>query len=534
MNLVSCRNVLIYMQPQLQQQVLRLLHFALAPQGILFLGSSETLGDLSDEFVCLESKWKVFRKRRDISLSLGQLARRTVVIPIQSVTRNKSKNARLERLLKEVFKYCLSDRKITCLLVDRDNQLLRVFYNAAQLLEFPIGEAVLDVTEIVHPSLKLPLSTALHRTKRDHQSVLYTGIKIERDSEELTVSLRIGFKADDTALEDYLIVVLEIEEPTGSSASTRRFEVDEEAAQQLTELEYELQQTRENLQITIEELETTNEEQQATNEELLASNEELQSTNEELQSVNEELYTVNAEHQNKIDELTQLNNDIDNLLRSTDIGVVFLDSELNIRKFTPAATEAINIKSKDIGRSIADLTNNLNYPNLTETLHQVIERQEPYQQEVTITRTSETLLMRVNVYLKENGRNDGVVVTFIKISELKQVEEQLHQTNSLLENLYATSPAGLSLQDSELKYLRINQALADINVHSIEEHIGKTTREIVPDLADLIEPNLRRVIETERPICNVEICGSIAADPNTERCWNASYYPVDLLDGKRG
>ncbi|WP_036481558.1 chemotaxis protein CheB [Myxosarcina sp. GI1] len=534
MNLVSCRNVLIYMQPQLQQQVLRLLHFALAPQGVLFLGSSETLGDLNDEFNCLESKWKLFRKRRDVTFSLGQIARRTVVTPIQSITRNKSKNDRVERLLKEVFKYCLSDRKITCVLVDIENQLLRVFHNAAGLLEFPIGEAMLDITEIVNPSLRLPLTTALYRAKRDRASVLYTGIKIRRDEEELTVSLRIGFKADDTALEDYLIVVLEIEEPVASSSSTRRFEVDEEAAQQLTELEYELQQTRENLQVTIEELETTNEEQQATNEELLASNEELQSTNEELQSVNEELYTVNAEHQNKIDELTQLNNDIDNLLRSTDIGVVFLDRHLNIRKFTPAATQAINIRSKDIGRPIRDLTNNLNYPNLAETLQQVIDKKKSFQQEVSISQTKEHLLMRVNVYLQENGQSDGVVVTFVKIDELKQVEERLHQTNSLLESLYATSPAGLSLHDSELKYVRINQALANINGFSVEEHIGKTTREILPELADTIEPILRRVIETAQPRCNVEICGSTLAEPTVERCWNASYYPVDLLDGKRG
>ena len=535
MNLVSCRNVLIYMQPQLQQQVLRLLHFALAPQGVLFLGGSETLGDLSEEFSVVHTKWKMFRKRRDITLSIGQIARQTMVTKLPGLTRGKSKsNQQLDRLLNQVFKHCLNERQLTCLLVDRDNLLVRVFYNAAELLEFPIGEAMLDVTEIVNTGLKLPLSTALHRARRDRESVLYTGIKVNRRGENLNVTLRVASDLDNSSLGDYLIVVLEIEAPTVLPPVAMRFDLDEEAAQQITELEYELQQTRENLQVTIEELETTNEEQQATNEELLASNEELQSINEELQSVNEELYTVNAEHQSKIAELTQLNNDIDNLLRSTDIGVVFLDSELNIRKFTPAATEVINIKPKDLGRPIADITNNLDLENLSEILQQVIDRQSSLEQEVSIVKTNAQLLMRVNLYLREDGQNDGVVVTFVKIDELKRTQVELRGANSLLENLYSTSPAGLSLHDSDLKYLRINQALADLNGATMEEHIGKTTREIIPEFADIIEPVLRQVIETDRPVCNIEMCGRSSTSPDELGYWSASFYPVDLLDGKRG
>ena len=533
MNLVSCRNVLIYMQPQLQQHVLKLLHFALASGGILLLGSSETLGNLGEEFITLQSKWKIFRKRRDISLSVGQISRQTVVNQLPTPRSKIKADRQLDRLLSEVFKQCLDRRKITCLLVNQDNQLLRVFYNEARLLEFPVGEAILDITEIVNPKLKLPLSTALHRAKKDKKPVLYTGIKIERE-EEVNVNLRVSSQGENSILEDYLIVVLEIETPAVVETAAMRFDLGEEAAHQITELEYELQQTRENLQVTIEELKTTNEEQQATNEELLASNEELQSINEELQSVNEELYTVNAEHQSKIQELTQLNNDIDNLLRSTDIGVIFLDRELNIRKFTPAATRAINIKPNDVGRPLRDITNNLESQDLNAIFQEALFSQEPLEQEVTIAETQEQLLMRVNLYLRENGDNDGVVVTFIKIDELKKIQQELSQTNSLLENLYVTSPAGLSLHDSDFKYLRVNQALANINGFFIEEHLGKTIREIVPDLADTVEPILRQVIETNQPVCNVEIHRSTSAVTDFKRYWNASYYPVDLLNGKRG
>ena len=545
LNLVTCRNVLIYMQPQLQQHVLCLLHFALAPNGILFLGSSESLGDLTEEFAVLESKWKFFRKRRDATLSVGQVSRPNVVSSkLPTISRHKvTADRQLDRLLSEVFKYCLNQQPITCLLVNRDNQLLRVFYNAAGLLEFPVGEAILDVTEIVNPSLKLPLSTALHRAKRIRESnpnkaydnsVLYTGIKINHEGEEKTVSLKVGTQLENPTYGDYLIVVLEIETPNVSPVATMRFDIEEEAANQLTELEYELQQTRENLQVTIEELETTNEEQQATNEELLASNEELQSINEELQSVNEELYSVNAEHQSKIQDLTQLNNDIDNLLRSTDIGVIFLDRNLNLRKFTPAATQAINIKPNDLGRPIADITNNLNCSNLPEIFEEVVIDKEPLEREMRVSKTGEQLLMRVNLYLREDGTDDGVVVTFVKIDELKRIQEELNRANSLLENLYTSSPAGLSLHNRNLEYIRINQALADVNGFSIEEHLGKTIKELIPDIAEKVEPILNRVIETDRPICNVQIEGSTRANPDEKRHWNASYYPVDLLNGDRG
>ncbi len=535
MHLVSCRNVLIYMQPHLQQQVLRLLHFALAAQGILFLGSSETLGDLTEEFSVIEPKLKIFSKRRDISLTLAPISRQTLVTPMNSMVRTKTKQNQLERLFEGLLDFCLEERKLTFLLVNRNNQLLRIFYNNANLLTFSVGEAVLDITELIHPDLKLPLSTALHRAKRDKENVTYSGIKLNRGEESENVSLKVGFDRSKLGIEDLLIILLEVETTTFiSNKAALHFEVDEQAARRITELEYELQQTRENLQVTIEELETTNEEQQATNEELLASNEELQSTNEELQSVNEELYTVNAEYQSKIQELTQLNNDIDNLLRSTDIGVVFLDRQLHIRKYTPAAKRAINIIPTDVDRPLAHLTHNLDRFDLLETIQTAVDTENSSEEEVCITTTGEQLLMRVNPYLRENGTNDGVVLTFVNIGELKRVQSELHQANVLLENLYAKSPVGLSLLDQNLRYLRINQALADINGFPIEEHIGKTIREILPDLADRLEPIYHQVVETGEPICDIEIKGTTPAHPDVEEYWCVSYYPVDLLDGTRG
>ncbi|MGC9527458.1 MAG: chemotaxis protein CheB [Limnospira sp.] len=531
MHWVSCRNVLIYMQPHLQQRVLGLLNFALLPQGTLFLGSSETLGDLASEFNVLHSRWKIYQKRQDAQLSIMPVFRQPLVPPLQSFIRPRTQQRQFDKLLGAVFDICLGDRQITCLLCDTKNKLLRILHNSARLMEFPVGEANLEVTELVHPVLKLPMSTALHRTKRDREQVLYTGIKLDRDGETLTITMRVKLAGGDRSNDEHIVIVLEVETQQISSLNALRFDAEEEVGQQITELEYELQQTRENLQVVIEELETSNEEQQATNEELLASNEELQSTNEQLQSVNEELYTVNSEYQSKIQELTQLNHDIDNLIRSTDIGVLFLDADLNIRKFTPAATRLFNIQMTDIGRPLTDLTNNLDCPNLTDILQRVNQQKEPYEQEVESDGANGCVLMRVNSYSKEGITDDGIVISFVNIDDLKRAQHRLQQNNEMLEQLYQISPVGLCLQDRDLKFLRVNQTLADIYGISIQEHLGKTLRDVAPELADRVEPLLRQVIETGEPIYNSVIRGTTSATGDRERYWIVSYYPVDFLEG---
>ncbi|GAB4529172.1 MAG: chemotaxis protein CheB [Pleurocapsa sp.] len=444
MNLISCRNVLIYLQPQLQQQVLRNLHFSLFSKGVLFLGEAETLGDIEEEFKPLDKKRKIYQKRRDIRLpipikGLGKMSRKF----LPQLQPHGSEETSLEPLVNEAFSSFLSEQKATCLLVDREYKLLHVFNNSLAVLQFKTGRATMDITKLVSSSLQLPLHTALHRAKREGHSVAYTGIKLEEN--DLSVNVKVTYHETKKLARDFFMVVIQ-EDIRPQPASGEPFEANAEASQRIMELEYELQQTRENLQAVIEELETTNEEQQATNEELTASNEELQSTNEELHSVNEELYTVNAEYQSKIEELTELNNDIDNLLRSTDIGVVFLDRYLKIRKFTPAATVAINLVAADIGRPLEHITNNLDCSNLLEILNRSIENRESIEQEVKLTKPNSYQLMRVNPYLQEDGHLDGVVITFVDIDELKTAQERVHRVNQ-------------ALQESETKLRQLNEEL---------------------------------------------------------------------------
>ncbi|MGB3405340.1 MAG: chemotaxis protein CheB [Microcoleaceae cyanobacterium] len=530
MNLISCRNVLIYLQSELQQQVLRSLHFSLASKGILFLGEAETLGQLEPEFKPLNRKGKIYQKSRDIRLTLplNELEKNTRKFLSFSSSKTPSEKP-LEPQLGQAFTLFLSKYNATCFLVDRENRLFHTFNDPLEAIKIPVGRTTTDITKLIVASLQLPLITALHRAKRETAPVSYTGIKLEQKSRELYVQIEVTYHQGNKQADDFFMIVIQ-EEAAAPQVSGERFEADAEASHRIIQLEYELQQTRENLQAVIEELETTNEEQQATNEELTASNEELQSTNEELHSVNEELYTVNAEYQSKIEELTELNNDIDNLLRSTDIGVVFLDQNLKIRKFTPAATAAINLVEADINRPLEHITHNLDCPNLIELLKLVINSQKVIDKEVKIVKNSFNLLMRINPYLLEDGRLDGVVVTFIDIDELKTIQEQVHIVNEELQQsqeqlqqlnqeleervkertkalrksearlraILETTSSIIYMKDIAGRYLIVNQQLLKAFNLTEEEVIGKSDLDIFPtDFSDTFTSHDRQVIEAQ-------------------------------------
>jgi PAS domain S-box-containing protein len=533
MHLISCRNVLIYMQPDSQQQVLRTLHLSLASKGGLFLGECENLGALQEEFVPLSEKWKIFQKRRDVRLPLLNVPHSGVFAPITanlspSLSRPEiMSKSPLNPLLQQAMVNVYGPRQATCVLLDEGNNLLHVVVDAAQLLKVPQGEVTQLITAMLPTDLQVPVSTALNRARRELETVTYTGLQATTVAGDRTIRLTATHTASQPGFDGFSTLVLEDDHPEIlPQAPNKSFQLREDTSQRVIELEYELQQSRASLQATIEELETINEAQQATNEEMLAANEELQSTNEEFHSVNEELYTVNAEYQAKIAELTELTADFNHLLQSTDIGVIFLDLDLCIRKFTEAATAAVNLVESDIDRPLVHLTHHLEGVNLLELLQQVLHTERPIEQEVHLSTTGENLLMRIHPYRQQRGTVDGLVMTFINIDELKETERQLSETLELLETTYATTPVGLCLLNADLRYIRINPVLAEIDGPSVADHLGKTPREILPDLADTLEPILRQVIETGTAITNIEVTGTTPAAPDHLRHWIASYYPV--------
>ncbi|MEM8611190.1 MAG: CheR family methyltransferase [Cyanobacteria bacterium P01_H01_bin.105] len=437
MDLVTCRNVLIYMQPDLQQRVLRSLHFALKVNGILFLGESETLGDVTEEFTCLQRKWKIYQKLRNVRLPipLNDLTHLQIKRP-SPVPLLRNPQTRFDPLITTAFQSLLNYQQATCLIVNRQNQLIHVCGDALNLLRVPTGRASQDVVQMIPENLQLPISTALYQARQKREYVQYRGCQIVSPSgENYTASIFAYLQAAQNTMGEFALLMIKREETPVLDSVPAQFEANTEAAQYVIQLECELQQTRENLQATIEELETTNEEQQSTNEELIASNEELQSTNEELHSVNEELYTVNAEYQVKIQELLELNNDLDNLLRNTNIGVIFLDKDGHIRKFTPAATIAFNLVKADIGRPLEHLSHNLENFDLVEALAPFKQDTQPQEIEVKLKRENTYLSMRILPYITENQHIDGLLLTFIDISRIKETQRQLEAAETQLLNI---------------------------------------------------------------------------------------------------
>jgi len=436
-NLVNCRNVLIYMKSNLQYEVLRNLHFSLSSKGVLFLGEAETLGEFESEFKPLDKKWKFFEKQRDIRLPLPlRSTPRVNKISSSYSFRPAQERVSVESVSEQSLERLSKELNCVLLMIDMDNHLIHVSGDSRKIFKSLGGKITTDVTKIVVSPLQLPLKTALHRAKQKEKSVQYESIKLEAQGTILDVSLKVIPPQRDKSNSSFFLVKIEqkIAAEPNILPKVEPFELGSEVSERILELENELEQTRENLQSVVEELETTNEEQQASNEELTASNEELQSTNEELHSVNEELHTVNIEYQSKILELTQLNNDIDNLLKSTEIGVIFLDSNLRIRKFTPAATHIVSLRKSDLERPLAELTMKIDCPQLSELLEEVLVEHRPISQEVRLKADNNFFLMQIHPYQSEDGQYDGLAISFVEINEVKEVQLKLENALTKLKS----------------------------------------------------------------------------------------------------
>ncbi len=496
-HLVSCRNALIYLQPEAQTRVISMMHFSLIPNGVLFLGASETIGSLESEFKTLDRQWCIFTKIRDSRVPIESNFRTRNIEPAVNKKWRTSRTpttrvSTTESITREVLQAIATERSWVCLVCDGHHNVMHTLGNSTKYLRIPQGDLTPEASRLVPDRLAMPLRASLHRAQRERKTINHNGISCEEL--ESPVDLQVIYRPTTRATPEMYIVVLS----TAEARLTTDADPDDSSlanvtSQQMTDLEYELHQTRENLQETIEELETTNEEQQATNEQLTAANEELQSTNEELHSVNEELYTVNAEYQQKITELTEVTNDIDNLLESTDIGVVFLDNSLKIRKFTPAATRDVHLMSADIGRPFDDLSYNFDYPELNSDLRRVLSLGEAIEREVE-SNQSDFLLVRIHPYRAGSELTVGIVVTFVNISELKRVEDALAQVETRYRHLFQSEMFGIILgnlyerkiidaNESYLNLLQLSRTDLPLSQQSVyadseQEKLERTMREL--------------------------------------------------------
>ncbi|AXY73014.1 chemotaxis protein [Paraflavitalea soli] len=425
-DLVSCRNMLIYMDNSLQQKVLDTLDFSLRVGGFLFLGSSEHLSGLKENYVETEGKWKIFRK--------VNLKRRHYIEPVYNTGRSYrqvqttrteplllSNKKQEEHSLVEAFKDLMADEaKYAALYIDSRYEVKDAIGEFTRYLALPERKLNFHLLKMLLPELSVPINISIRKAWKDKKKVTVRAIRVKRADQTVLVNAIIHpYPPDKNPCT--LVVMWETPDTSGDELEVKRHHLSPDSQALILELEDELQESRSNLQIAVEGLETANEELQSSNEELLSANEELQSSNEELQSLNEELHTLNTEHQLKIRELIELNDDLNNYFGSTDIGQVFIDGEMRIRKFNPAAIKLINLIDSDIGRPIDHISNNIEHSTLLEDIKHVLRSKKLVEREVKlINRTS--ALMRIFPYIRSDKKTDGAVITFIDISMIKNLD----------------------------------------------------------------------------------------------------------------
>jgi two-component system CheB/CheR fusion protein len=349
--------------------------------------------------------------------------------------------------------------------------------------------------------LKMIVTGALKRALADPSTIVFKGVRAGGEGDE--TPYRVSLRSLQPRNTNPTHVLISFEAMTGEARPAARpeteIELDQVSRQQLAALESELGHTKEHLQSAIEQLEASNEELQASNEELQSSNEELQSTNEELQSVNEELYTVNSEYQRKITELTELTNDMDNLLASTDVGTIFLDGQLRIRKFTPQIAETFDLVSHDVGRPIESFAHKMSHPELVEDLRRVLASGQPVERDVT-DQEGRAFFLRILPY-RAKGSADGVVLTLIDVTGLKTAEDALFHERYLLNSLLRTVPDAIYFKDARGRFIRANHVMASrLGLTDPAEAVGKTAFDVpTRELALALDREDEAVLRSGQP-----------------------------------
>ena len=448
LDMITCRNLLIYLSSELQKKIIPIFHYSLNKNGILLLGTSESIGEYESSFSVFDAKIKIYNKKTD------NITRKYNTLHDFTYNKSELTTARINNtMINKKINISLLTEKILLdnyappsVIIDKKNKSLYFSGNISQYLEVPIGEANLNILEFAKRGLKLNLEAAIKKARATNAIVETNNIDIKVNNHYQTINLIVKpilLKEKDLGV---LMIIFETADRTKSIALQSESKPNASKKINPSSLEKELEITRNNLQTVIDELKNTNEDLQITNEEFQSSNEELQSTNEELetsreelQSVNEELITVNSELSTKIEQLSQANDDLDNLLSSIEIATVFLDRNLNIKRFTPAATKIFNLIPTDIDRPVTHLTGNLLYKGLaTDVIHALKTLATKAAEVQAIDGTWYN--MRILPYRTSENIIEGVLVTFIDITDQKKNEYKLKKVNESLNMILERLP----------------------------------------------------------------------------------------------
>ncbi|HJQ96996.1 MAG TPA: chemotaxis protein CheB [Candidatus Polarisedimenticolaceae bacterium] len=444
LDLISCRNLLIYLEPDRQKRLLSLFHFALREGGFLFLGNSETIGQQIEQFAPISRKWRIYRRTGSIQLHQLDLTVRDASFGLRRPPTTHAE-AQGERAIRHAEQAVLRRFSPACAIVDRQHEIRFLFGPTDRFLSQPEGALTSNVFEWCKGSLRTKLRSALHRLWERSDGVETMVIRSREDGR--AVRLTVEQIRETRDLQGMALV--SFQEATASIEPEPNLAETESSVVQ--KLEEELRETRNDLQTTIEELQTSNEEFKAVNEEALSINEELQSTNEELetskeelQSLNEELLTVNFQLQTKLGELEQRNDDLDNLLRSTDLAAIFLDRQFRIKWFSPAMTSLLSLLPTDIGRPLSDFAARFTDPDLLTESEAVLKDLVPVTREIQ-THDGRWYLRRLLPYRTRTDRIDGIVMTFTDVTASRAAEMELKERTEALETRVQQRTALLQL-----------------------------------------------------------------------------------------
>lgn len=504
MDLISCRNLLIYFDNKIQKKVIHNFQFALNQFSYLFLGNSESLGDASKFFKTIDVKWKIFQNISETKHIPQQLSTIERISTLSYKSPSKiidTSQFRVKESPELIFhKYLSTKFSPASIFIDNDFNILFIKGDAGKRLSHNEGVFQNNLLKIVTPEIATVIRSGIRKLENENKDIVIKGVVKKTKEKSYSFDLTFHKPVNNDDLSDCYLIEFSDDKALKNDAKilVKNLDLNEVSNQRFEDLENELKTAKTELQNAIEELETSNEELQSSNEELMASNEELQSTNEELQSVNEELYTVNSEMQEKNKELTNLSNDVTNLLDNTDIATLFLDTDLRIRKFTPALKEVFNLHEADHGRALSSFTSNFNEETRTSIIEDsktVLEKLITIEKQVK-DKNDNYYLKRISPFITSSKSIDGVVITLDNINKLKETERELVAKDKkyfeLFKNLnegfiHAKIITNKKGEPVDWEYIEVNPAYERLLGIKAEDLIGKKISDILPNLKD--DPN---------------------------------------------
>ncbi len=457
LDILSCRNLLIYLAPEMQKKLFPLFHYSLHPGGILVLGNAETIGQFTGLFAPVKDKSRIYR-RLDSAVQPDPVEFPSTFAPSMPANSDASEARKpIHNLQTQAEQLVLRRYAPPSVLVNESGNIIHIGGRTGRYLEPAAGKANLNVFAMAREGLRHELASAFQKALRQTGPVILRGLKIGTNGGCQHADVIVERLEESEPLAGLVMIVFcDIAPPVEAKRAVKGGKKSAHHPR-LAELELELRQNREELRNTREEMQTTQEELRSSNEEMQSTNEEMQSTNEELttskeemQSLNEELQTVNAELQGRLDELSQSNNDMRNLLNSTEVATLFLDKELKVRRFTTQVTKIIKLIPGDVGRPLSDLASDLLYPELCDDAREVLRKLGSIEKAVR-TQEGSWFSARIMPYRTSDDRIDGVVISFWDITEAKELEAKLKEIQASLEDRIERKSAELDDSQNELK-----------------------------------------------------------------------------------